>query len=73
MNKEFSFSLGWGQVQNKDIQAVRQEIMTELGLGTLQGFRNRLRGLVIPNQAEANAITAIFNKYGITKIWGSKG
>ena len=66
----FSFKKAWSQVRQKDIEDVRNEIMAALGLTTKAAFYNRLNGDVEPKVSEANAIEDIFNKYGITEIWG---
>lgn len=66
----FSFKKAWSQVRQKDIEDVRNEIMAALALTTKPAFYNRLNGDVEPKVSEANAIEDIFNKYGITEIWG---
>ena len=66
----FSFKKAWSQVRQKDIEDVRNEIMAALALTTKPAFYNRLNGVVEPKVSEAKAIEDIFNKYGITEIWG---
>ena len=66
----FSFKKAWSQVRQKDIEDVRNEIMAALALTTKPAFYNRLNGDVEPKVSEAKAIEDIFNKYGITEIWG---
>ena len=66
----FSFKKAWSQVRQKDIEDVRNEIMAALALPTKRAFYNRLNGDVEPKVSEAKAIEDIFNKYGITEIWG---
>lgn len=70
MDNRFSFRKGLGQVKNKDVQAVKNEIMEALGLTTRYGWHKRLDGKVEPKITEAEAIEAIFKKYGVTKVWG---
>ena len=66
----FSFKKAWSQVRQKDIEDVRNEIMAALALTTKPAFYNRLNGDVEPKVSEAKANEDIFNKYGITEIWG---
>lgn len=66
----YSFKKGYDQVQRKDLEAVKQEIMTALKLTTNQAFLQRLNGKVEPKVGEAAAIEKIFKQRSITKIWG---
>ena len=68
--KKFAFKKGYGQVQQKDLPAVRKELMSALGVNTRVSLGNYMRGLVEPKVTQAQAIEAVFNKYGITEIWG---
>ena len=68
MNK-LSFKKGYEQVQIKDLQDVRSEIMHALGITTLQAFRNRMNGEVEPKVSEVQEIERVFNKYGKKEIW----
>lgn len=67
---EFSFKKGYGQVQQKDAESVRNEIMTELNITTRESWRLRLNGKIEPKISEVQAIESIFNRYGIIEIWG---
>ena len=67
---EYSFEKGWGQVQQKDVEAVREQIMLALGATTFQTFRQRKKGTVEPKVSEKAEIERIFNEFGITEIWG---
>jgi hypothetical protein len=69
MNK-FSFKKGFGQVQNKDLQEVKSELMTTLNIKTRYAWGQRLKGEVEPRISEAQAIETIFTKRGIKDIWG---
>jgi len=69
MNK-FSFRKGFGQVQMKDLQEVKSELMTALNIKTRYAWGQRLKGEVEPRISEAQAIEAIFAKRGIKDIWG---
>lgn len=66
-----SFLKGYNQVQRKDMVAVRTEIMSVLNFKDRQAFYARLHGKVEPRVSEAEAIEAVFKKYGITEIWGN--
>lgn len=67
-----SFKKGYQQVQLKDLQNVRTELMGALEITTLQAFRNRLNGEVEPKTSEVLEIERVFNKYGIKEIWDKK-
>ncbi len=69
-NNRFSFKKGFMQVKNKDIAAVRQEIMQVLNISTRMAWSVRLNGKVEPKVTEAEAIEAVFQKYGVTDVWG---
>ena len=69
MNK-FSFKKGFGQVQNKDLQEVKSELMTALNIKTRYAWGQRLKGEVEPRISEAQSIEAIFAKREIKDIWG---
>lgn len=66
----FSFQKGYSQVMIKDTKKVREEIMGILNIKTRMAWWVRLKGKVEPKVTEYETIEAIFNKYGITDIWG---
>lgn len=66
----YSFKRGFDQVQRKDLEAVRQEIMSALSINTNPAFLQRMKGKVEPKVGEAAAIERIFKQRGITEIWG---
>ncbi len=65
-----SFIKGYDQIQRRDVETVKQEIMTVLKINTNQAFLQRLKGRVEPKVGEAAAIEKIFKQRGITEIWG---
>ena len=65
-----SFRRGYNQLQRKDIQAAKREIMDALEITSDIGFYNRLNGKVIPRVTEAEVIESIFAKYGVIEVWG---
>ena len=67
--RKSSFKKGYGQIQVKDLQDVRNEIMEALGISSLQAFRNRMYGIVEPKVSDIIIIEKIFNKYGIPELW----
>ena len=69
--ENFAFVRGFSQVKQKDIQALKSEILKELGLKTRVSWYNRLYGNVEPKISEAQAIEKIFKKYGIKEVWGA--
>lgn len=72
VNPKFSFLKGWNQVQQKDVQLVRDELMIALGITTSPAFLMRLYGRIEPKVSEAAAIEQVFRKYNITSIWGAE-
>ena len=70
--EEFSFLKGYNQVQKKDLINVRVDIMNALGLTARQNWYFRLRGSIEPRVSEARKIEEVFEKYGVTDIWGAK-
>lgn len=66
----WSFQKGWGQVQNKDLDKVREELMAAIHITTPPTWYSRLRGSVEPKDSERAAIEKVFAAYGITDIWG---
>lgn len=67
--KKFSFKNAFMQIQQKDADAVKSEIMSALGISTRAAWWQRLNGIVEPKVSEAQSIESIFAKYGITDIW----
>ena len=65
-----SFRRGYDQLQRKDIQAAKRDIMDALEITSDIGFYNRLNGKVIPRVTEAEIIESIFAKYGVIEVWG---
>ena len=65
-----SFRRGYDQLQRKDIQAAKRDIMDALEITSDIGFYNRLNGKVIPRVTEAEIIEGIFAKYGVIEVWG---
>lgn len=67
---EYSFKRGFAQVQQKDVQKVKERIMSALGLTTRVSWYARLNGSVEPKVSEAKAIEMVFADYGIKDVWG---
>ena len=68
----FSFYRGWEQRRAMDSDAIRDEIMSMLGIRTRMGWQDRLYGRTEPKVTEVERINAIFAKYCITEnIWGT--
>lgn len=67
---EYSFKRGFAQVQQKDVQKVKERIMFALGLTTRSSWYARLNGAVEPKVSEARAVEAVFADYGIKDVWG---
>jgi hypothetical protein len=67
---KFSFVKGFGQVQYKDVDDVRSEIMVVFGINNRTSWADRLNGRYDPTKPQYDAVEAIFHKRGITDIWG---
>lgn len=67
---EYSFKRGFAQVQQKDVQKVKERIMSALGLTTRVSWYARLNGSVEPKVSEAKAIEMVFVDFGIKDVWG---
>lgn len=67
---QFAFRRGWLQVMNKDMKAVKRELMESLKIETRMAFHKRMTGQIEPRVTEAKAIEAAFARVGITDIWG---
>ena len=68
--EEYSFMRGYNQVQKKDLTNVKEEIMSALNIVSRNNWYFRLYGAIIPKVPDAKAIEAVFEKYGITDVWG---
>jgi hypothetical protein len=66
---KFSFKKGFGQIQQKDANKVRDEIMESLNLKSRGSWHLRLNGDIEPKISEVKLIEGIFHKYGVTEIW----
>jgi len=67
---KYSFKKGFGQVQNKDLPAIRIELMKALGVANRMSLSLYLNGKIEPKVGQADAVTKVFKKYGIIEIWG---
>lgn len=66
----YSFKKGFGQVQQKDLPAVRTKLMEALGVNTRMSLSKYMRGLTEPKISQVRAVEGVFHQYGITDIWG---
>lgn len=66
---KFSFKKGFGQIQQKDANLVKDEIMEALNLKSRGSWHLRLNGAIEPKISEVKLIEGIFHKYGVTEIW----
>lgn len=67
---EYSFQVGFSQVQKRDLKEVRHRIMSVLNLTTRASWYARLNGRVEPRISEVRQIEEIFEEYGIKEVWG---
>lgn len=68
--KRKGFKKGYGQVQQKDIPAIRKELMRALGVNNRMSLNNYMRGETEPKVSQAKEVEKVFEKYSITEVWG---
>ncbi len=64
------FNKGYMQLRQCDVKKAKAELQEALGIANEVSFRNYRYGAVEPKAVQADRVTAVFNKYGITEIWG---
>ena len=69
---ESAFVTGWSQVPPYCRDMVMQQLMEAFGISSKAQFYARMRGEVEPRKSQIEGIEAVFNRYGITVIWGLK-
>ena len=69
---KYSFNRGWEQRRAMDAQLMKKELMEVFGIVSEPSWCVRKNGKITPKIDEYVKVTAIFNKYGITKIWGEE-
>lgn len=67
---KFSFVKGLGQIQLKDVDDVKSEIMAVFEINNRTSWADRLHGRFDPTKPQFDAVEAIFHKRRITDIWG---
>ena len=67
---ESAFVTGWSQVPPYCRDMVMQQLMEAFGIGSKVQFYARMRGEVEPRKSQIEGVEAVFNRYGITVIWG---
>jgi hypothetical protein len=67
---EYSFKKGLAQARQMDIPILKAEIMAAIGITSEPSWSLRSNGRVEPRVSEIRAIEGVFEKYGITDIWG---
>lgn len=67
---ESAFVTGWSQVPPYCRDMVMQQLMEAFGIRSKIQFYARMRGEVEPRKSQIEGIEAVFNRYGITVIWG---
>ena len=64
-----SFIVGWKKLPKESSAAVKEEIKVILGIKSDPQFYRRMKGAPEPTVSEAEAITRIFNTYGVIDVW----
>lgn len=67
---KYSFLKGLNKIPRGQVRDLRHDIMDALGVTAYTTWLDRLYGIVEPRVSEASAIESVFEKYGITDIWG---
>lgn len=70
MDKKNSFKRGFMQLKQKDVEAVKSEIMAGIGITTRMPWHMRMAGRMELKQSEREYIESVFKKYGIIDVWG---
>lgn len=70
MDNQFSFKCGFMQLKQRDVQTVKKEIMSGLGITTRAAWGQRLNGKTEPKLPEKEFIEKVFRRYGIIDVWG---
>ncbi len=65
-----SFKDAYDRAPFNERTAIREEIMAALGITSLVAWRNRMYGKIKHTRQDALAIEEIFNKHGVSNIWG---
>jgi hypothetical protein len=65
-----SFKRGYLKVPKGKLQQVKQEIMTVLEIYSKSAWFSKIDGRTTLKQIEKEAVEKIFEKHGITDIWG---
>ena len=66
------FNKGFVQLRQCDVKQAKAELQEALGVKNEVSFRNYRYGRVNVKAIQADRITAVFSKYGITEIWGKR-
>ena len=69
MSKKFSIQKGYDQVQRKDLEPVKNKIMTILGIRSRTSWGSYLRGDIEPRASQAEAIKEVFKQHQITDMY----
>lgn len=69
---KFAFVRGWNKVPKGFTLQVKQEIKDALGIKSDPQFYRRMKGTPEPTMSESGKLVEIFDKYGISDIWGDE-
>ena len=61
--------MAWRRVPKANAPEVKAEIKLALKIKSDPQFYRRMKGVPEPSVSEAEAITEIFNRQGITEVW----
>ena len=64
------FTKGLNQVKMGDYKAVVAELYRALGINNRNSFYAYRDGKIEPKVTQAEAVESVFNRFGITNIWG---
>ena len=69
---KFSIRKGFEQVKQKDLIAIKEQIMNILGIGSRTQWCAYIRGTVEPRISHAQEIQRLFLDYGITDFYSEE-
>lgn len=67
--KRYSFKNAYEMVPLGQINSLKQELHSVLGIRNRTSWSNKLKGIVSPSIDIVEGVEAIFNRYGIVGCW----
>ena len=67
--KRYSFKEAYEKVPFGQIENIRKELYAIFGINNRTSWNNKLKGIASPSIELVDAVTKVFEKYGITDCW----